>query len=364
MFKDCGGCQLQHNGYIQQLKDKQKYIEKLLSYQSPFYYRNKVHAVFDRDRKGNIISGVYKEGTHKVIPVEKCVIEDQKADEIICTIRGMLKTFKITTYDEDTQNGLLRHVLIRKGFRSGQIMVVLVMASTFFPSKNNFIKALLKVHPEIYTIVLNINNKKTSMVLGDRQIVIYGKGYIEDSLCDKVFRISPKSFYQVNSVQTEILYRKAIELAQFNGSETIVDAYCGIGTIGLITSDFVKKVIGVEINADAIKDAEINKKINNIYNATFYNMDAGEFMYRLKEGNQHIDTIFMDPPRAGSDDHFLMALCSINPNKIIYISCNPVTLRRDIDFLIVNGYSTKRAIPVDMFPFTNHVETVVLMSRK
>ena len=195
-----------------------------------------MHAVFDRDRKGNIISGIYEEGTHRVVPVENCLIEDEKSQEIIRTIRGMLKSFKIRTYDEDTGYGLLRHVLIRRGFSTGEIMVVLVTGSPIFPSKNNFVKALRKAHPEITTVVLNVNDRQTSMVLGDREKPIFGPGFIKDRLCGCTFRISPKSFYQVNPVQTEILYQTAIDYAGLSGKETVIDAYCGIGTIGLIAA--------------------------------------------------------------------------------------------------------------------------------
>ena len=239
--KQCGNCQMMQVSYPEHLKEKQKSVENLIKkyckvdpiigMDNPYHYRNKVHVVFDHDRKGNPISGVYEEHTHHVIPIEGCVIHNEKADEIINSIRGMLKSFKIKTYDEDTGYGFLRHVLVRTGFRSGEIMVVLIAASPIFPSKNNFVKALLKLHPEITTIVLNVNNKKTSMVLGEKEHVIYGKGYIEDTLCGKVYRISPKSFYQVNPVQTEVLYGKAIEFAELTGSETVIDAYCGIGTI-------------------------------------------------------------------------------------------------------------------------------------
>lgn len=370
----CGGCQLLHLDYAKQLKEKQKKVEELLGkygkvepiigMDNPDHYRNKVHAVFDHDRKGNAISGVYEAGSHRVVPVDSCLIENEKADEIIVSIRGLLKSFKIKTYDEDTEYGLLRHVLIRTGHKSGQIMVVLVLASPILPSKNNFVKALLKLHPEITTVIINVNNKNTSMVLGDKEQVIYGKGYIEDTLCEKVFHISPKSFYQVNPVQTEVLYGKAIELAGLIGKETIIDAYCGIGTIGIIASDSVKKVIGVELNGDAVKDANNNAKRNQIKNIDFYNKDAGEFMSQMASQEQRADVVFMDPPRAGSDERFLASLCTLAPERVVYISCNPVTLARDLEFLVKKGYKVKRMIPVDMFPYTVHVETVVLMSKK
>lgn len=235
-------------------------VSPIIGMEHPYFYRNKVHAVFDHDRKGNVISGIYAEGTHRVIAVEECLIEDKKSQEIIRTIRELLPSFKIKTYNEDTGYGLLRHVLIRRGFETGEIMVVLVLGSPILPSKNNFVKALRKVHPEITTVVLNVNNKQTSMVLGEKEKPIYGPGFIKDRLCGCTFRISPKSFYQVNPVQTEILYNTAMDYAELTGKETVIDAYCGTGTIGLIAARNAKRVIGVELNKDAVKDARINAK--------------------------------------------------------------------------------------------------------
>ena len=373
-LRECGGCNILNKSYDAELNEKQKMVEALLKkhckvdpiigMKEPKHYRNKVHVVFDHDRKGNPISGVYEERSHRIIAIEHCLIHNQKADEIINTIRGMLKSFKIKTYDEDTGYGLLRHVLIRAGYVSGEIMVVLVLSSPILPSKNNFIKALLKQHPEITTIVINVNNKRTSMVLGDKEQVIYGKGYIEDSLCDKVFRISPKSFYQVNPAQTEVLYRKAIDMAALKGNETIVDAYCGTGTIGIIASDYGKKVIGVELNKDAVRDAIVNAKRNQIKNIEFYQNDAGDFMTQMASRDISVDLVFMDPPRSGSSEKFLDAVGLLKPKKIVYISCNPVTLERDLNYLKKKGYQALRAAPVDMFPWTGHVETVVLLERK
>lgn len=372
--KKCGGCQLLDMPYSQQLTLKKKQLEETLKgickvqtvigMEQPFHYRNKVHAVFDRDRRGNIISGIYQENTHIVVPVEKCLIEDEKADEIIGTIRGMLKSFKIRIYDEDTGYGLLRHVLIRKGFQSGEIMVVLVTASPVFPSKNNFIKALRERHPEITTIVQNINGRGTSMVLGDREQVLYGKGYITDQLCGCTFRISSKSFYQVNPVQTEILYNKAITYAGLTGKEKVIDAYCGTGTIGLIAASQAKEVIGVELNRDAVKDAVINAKRNNIKNEQFYNADAGKFMVELAEQNEKVDVVFMDPPRSGSDEAFLSSVVKLAPKKVVYVSCNPETLARDLKYLTRHGYQAVECQPCDMFPFTKHVEAICLLSKK
>ena len=369
----CGGCQLLDMEYAKQLDFKQKQVEELLKglcpvkpiigMKDPFHYRNKVHAVFDRDKKGNIISGIYEENTHHVVPVEKCLIENQKADEIIGTIRGMLKSFKIRTYDEDTGFGLLRHVLIRKGFSTGEIMVVLVTASPVFPSKNNFVKALREKHPEITTIVQNINGRGTSMVLGDKEHVLYGKGYIVDELCGCRFRISSKSFYQVNSVQTEILYEKALSLSGLTGRELVVDAYCGIGTIGIIASKAAGKVIGVELNQGAVRDAVNNAKMNGIDNIRFYCNDAGRFLVNMAEQGENADVVIMDPPRSGSTEEFMDAVGKLGAGKVVYVSCNPETLARDVRYMKKLGYRAVEAWPVDMFPATVHTETVVLLSK-
>ena len=320
--------------------------------------------MFDHDKKGNPVSGVYEANTHRVVPIESCLIEDQKADEIIGTIRGMLKSFKIKTFDEDTGYGLLRHVLIRRGFATGDIMVVLVTASPVFPSKNNFVRALREKHPEITTIVQNINGRDTSMVLGDRENVLYGKGYIEDILCGFRFRISSKSFYQVNPVQTEVLYRKAIELAGLTGKDTVIDAYCGIGTIGIVASQEADRVIGVELNRDAVRDAAQNAKINGIKNAQFYCNDAGAFMSKMADNGEHVDVVFMDPPRSGSTEEFIQSVAKIKPEKVVYVSCGPETLARDLGVFRKMGYEAKVAWGVDMFPQAAHTECCVKLERK
>lgn len=372
--KKCGSCQYQGISYKEQLAVKQKKMNKLLKkfanvkpiigMENPFYYRNKVHAVFDRDRKGNIICGTYEAKTHKVVPVEECLIEDKISQEIIRTIRDMLKSFKIKTYDEDTGYGLLRHVLVRRGFSTGEIMVVLVAASPIFPSKNNFVKALRKKYPQITTVVLNVNDKKTSMVLGERDIVLYGKGFIRDNLCGCSFRISPQSFYQVNPVQTEILYKTAIEYAGLGRKETVIDAYCGIGTIGLVAAGKAKNVIGVELNPDAVHDAKINARENKITNTRFYQGDAGEFMENMAENGEHADVVFMDPPRTGSDKKFMSSVIKLNPSRIVYISCGPETLARDLEYLTKHGYDVRKIQPVDMFSFTDHCENICLLTKK
>lgn len=373
VFKKCGGCQLLDTPYHKQIKKKEEQLKSLLkpycrtenfiSMEQPLHYRHKVNAAFGRDRRGNIISGTYKEGTHLLVPVNECLLENEKADAVIRTIRGLLRSFKIKTYDEDTGYGLLRHVLIRVGHATGQIMVVLVLASPILPSKNNFVKALKKEQPEITTVVVNVNDKKTSMVLGEKEQVIYGPGYIEDVLCGKTFKISPRSFYQVNPVQTEKLYGKALEYAALTGRETVLDAYCGTGTIGLIASDQSKRVIGVELNKDAVKDAVVNAKRNQASNIQFYQKDAGEFMVQLSESGDKIDVVFMDPPRSGSSEQFLSCLVKLSPKKVVYVSCNPETLVRDLKYLVPKGYEVKKAVGVDMFPNTVGIECVTLLQK-
>jgi 23S rRNA (uracil1939-C5)-methyltransferase len=371
--KKCGGCQYQGIPYEKQMQDKQKAVRQLMQpfcktagitgMKDPYHYRNKVHAVFARKKDGTIISGVYEEGTHRVVPVETCQIEDEKADAIINDIRGLLKSFKIKIYNEDTGYGLLRHVLIRRGFSTGEIMVVLVLGSPVMPSKNNFVKALRKLHPEITTVVLNVNDKRTSMVLGDRETTIYGKGYIEDVLCGLRFRISSKSFYQINPVQTEKLYGKAMELAGLSGTERVIDAYCGIGTIGMVAAKSAKEVIGVELNPDAVRDAVKNAKHNQMKNIRFYQEDAGRFMEKMAALGENADVVFMDPPRSGSTEQFMKSVVTLAPKKIVYISCDPQTQARDLKYLTRYGYKAMGAYPYDMFPFTKHAENIVLLTK-
>ena len=370
--KKCGGCAFQGVPYEKQLKEKQKNVDKLLSpfcrpekilgMENPLYYRNKVQHVFARDRKGNILSGFYEEKSHRVVDAPECMLEDLESQRIILTVKGLLKSFKITVYNEDTGAGLLRHVLVRRGFSTGEILVVLVVTSPIFPSKNNFVKALRKEHPQITSVVLNINDKDTTMVLGERNITLYGPGFIKDKLGGCTFRISPNSFYQVNPVQTENLYSLALEYAGLTGKETVLDAYCGIGTIGLCAAKKAAKVIGVELNGDAVKDAVQNAKDNRITNARFYKGDAGDFITAMAEKGEKADVIFLDPPRSGSTEKFLDAADRLCPKRIVYVSCNPETQARDLKYLSGKGWKVKRIRPVDMFPFAGHVECVALLS--
>ncbi|MBQ2933366.1 MAG: 23S rRNA (uracil(1939)-C(5))-methyltransferase RlmD [Clostridia bacterium] len=370
--KKCGGCQLQNMPYDRQLSFKQVKVIKLLGryhhvceiigMEKPYHYRNKVQAAFG-ERRGQIISGVYQSSTHNIVPVDSCMIEDQKADEIIVTIRKLLKSFKLRAFDDVAMKGFLRHVLIKRGFSSGEIMVVLVTAVMDFPKQSQFVNALLGRHPEITTIVQNVNNKRTSLVLGEQSRTLYGEGYIEEELCGFRFRISPKAFYQINPTQTEVLYKKAIEYAELSGNERVLDAYCGTGTIGIFASAQAKMVTGVELNPDAIRDAHINAKLNDVKNIEFFCADAGKFMVEAANCGAEYDVVIMDPPRAGASLEFLHSLVTLAPKKIVYISCNPETQARDLSFLTRKGYKVRRIQPVDMFPHTEHVETVVLLTK-
>ena len=348
VYKKCGGCQLQNLSYAEQLRFKQNKVVKLLKsfgrvepiigMDDPYHYRNKVQAAFFTDRRGRIRSGVYQSGTHRIVSVDDCQIEDRLADKIIVAVRRLLPSFHLTTYNEDTHKGFLRHVLVKRGF-----------AEEF---------------PQIKTIVQNINPYNTNLVLGDRQTVLYGKGYIEDVLCGCRFRISPKSFYQINPVQTEVLYGKAIEFADLKGSKTVLDAYCGIGTIGIVAAKHgAGQVIGVELNGEAVRDAIQNAKANGLKNIRFYKGDAGAFMQAVAAVNERLDVVLMDPPRAGSSEQFLDALIKLSPKTVVYVSCNPETLARDLQYLRQKSrYKVQKIQPVDMFPHTAHVESVVLLT--
>ena len=375
VYKKCGGCQLQNLSYEQQLNFKQRYVEKLLSgfckvdriigMDTPYHYRNKVQAAFGYDKsKNRIISGVYQSGTHRIVPVDSCLIEDVKADEIIVSIRKLMKDFKFMPYNEDSGRGFIRHVLVKRGFSTGEIMVVIVTGTPIFPAKNNFVKALLKLHPDITTIIHNVNPYRTNLVLGKQEKTLYGKGYIEDKLCGCTFRISAKSFYQINPVQTEVLYTKAIEFASLTGKEVFFDSYCGTGTIGIIASRFAKQVIGVELNRDAVKDAISNAKRNEVKNIHFTCADAGAFITGMAEAGEKVDVVMMDPPRAGSTEEFLDAVVNLAPSRVVYVSCNPETLARDLSYVTKFGYKVQKIQPVDMFPHTQHVECVTLLSHQ
>lgn len=371
--KKCGGCEYSGIPYEEQLQKKEKRVAKLLrefgkvepivgmSY--PYYYRNKVHAVYAQKKNGEVICGTYEKDSHRVVDIESCLLENKGSTAIIRDIRGLLRSFKIKPYNEDTGYGLLRHVLVRHAHATGEVMVVLVLASPVMPSKNNFVKALRKMHSEITTVVLNINGRNTSMVLGEQEKVLYGKGYIVDELMGMRFRISAKSFYQVNPIQTKHLYQGALDMAGLTGKERVLDAYCGTGTIGLIASRDAKEVVGVELNRDAVRDAITNAKTNQVKNICFVCQDATEYICKAAEKKENFDVVLMDPPRAGSTKEFIDSVIALAPERVVYVSCNPQTLARDLKWFR-RGYKVEKMRPYDMFPLTDHCEVVCSLVRK
>ena len=370
----CGGCSYSGVSYSGQLREKQARAERLLKefgpvspirgMDDPLYYRNKVHAAFGTQKSGKVLCGRYKEGTHEIIEAGNCLLENEQAQKIIQDIRDLVVSFRIPVYNEVSRRGCFRRVLIRTARVTGQIMVVLVLGSPVFVSRGNFVQALRVLHPEITTIVQNINTRRDSMILGERSQVLYGRGYIEDELCGLTYRISPESFYQVNSVQAQKLYEKAIEMAQLTKRERVIDAYCGIGTIGMTAASKAAEVTGIELNSSAVRDAVSNAKRSHVENIRFVCADATEYLTRSARAGGTADVILMDPPRAGSTPAFIRAASSMKPDRIVYISCNPVTLARDLKLFVKQNYIPREIAPFDMFPFTQDIETAVLLERR
>ncbi len=371
VYNQCGGCHLSFMNYPSQLKLKQEIVRKIyknegfeniivhpcVGMDDPYQYRNKVQTPI-KMQKNRIVAGFYKENSHDIVPFDVCHVQSDNSNQIIKGVLKAMEENKISPYDEDKKTGIVRHLLIRKA--DNEIMLVLVTSLDSFPGRRNFIQSIRKYLPFVTTIVQNINPRTTNVILGEKENVLFGKGYIMDTLLSLSYKISPKSFYQINKIQTEKLYQKAIELANLSKKDVIFDAYCGIGTIGLSASKYVKEVVGVEIIKDAIKDAMNNAKYNHIHNCHFYCDDASEFIQNVKV---KFDVVFVDPPRKGCDLKFLQALVKQMPKKIVYISCNPETQAKNVAFLCKYGYDFKEIYPFDMFPQTYHVETVVLLCR-
>ena len=372
--KGCGGCPLLLTDYEEQLKQKRKYVQKLLGkygkiqpvlgMKDPYHYRNKAISTFAAGKGRQLISGIYARGTHYVLPVERCLLHHARLDEAIDAVRRAAVSCKYKPYDEDRRTGLIRHVLVRHSRLTDELLVVLVTASPVLPGARNFVKKVRELCPGITSIVQNINPRDTSAVLGFSEKVLFGKGYIVDELCGVRFRIAASSFFQVNPEQTEILYRTAIEAAQLDKSQIVLDAYCGVGTIGLAAAAHVKSVLGIEMNASAVKCAIQNARENHISNARYENADATAAIRKMAARGEHMDVVFMDPPRAGSTPEFLDAVTRLQPEKLVYISCNPETQKRDLEILVKKGWQVRRIQPVDMFPQTYHVETVCLLSNR
>ena len=370
--KKCGGCPLLALPYREQLAKKQARLQELLGgfapvkavqgMAEPLHYRNKAIASFATQR-GKLVCGLYAEGTHRVLPGADCLLQEEILNKTLAAVLDAARACRWAAYDEDRGTGLLRHTVLRSSC-SGKVLVTLVTPGPDLPGSKNFCTALRKKAPWVVSIVQNINPTRSSAVLGSREKTLYGPGFVLDTLCGTQFAISSRSFYQVNRTQTEVLYKKALELAKLTGRETVIDAYCGIGTIGLCAAPLAKQVIGVERNPAAVKDAAANARRNKIANARFVCADATEWMAAVAGEGLHPDVVFLDPPRAGSTPECIAAVNKMKPRRVVYVSCDPETLARDVAAFTRLGWRAAKFCPVDLFPQTKHVETVVLLSHK
>jgi len=372
--KKCGGCSYTGRTYFEQSVAKEKRVERLISpfcevlpihhCENPLFYRNKVHSAFKRLKNGRIICGPYESGSHRIVETDSCLIENKTATAIIRDCADIATKLKIKIYDETKAIGDLRRVLVRTADATGEVMVVLVIGSNYFAKKKAFSDELLKRHPEITTLLININKRHDSMILGSDEVKkIKGNGYITDIVLGKKFRVSADSFMQSNHDQAEILYSEAIRLAEFDGNEVCIDAYCGTGSTTLSFADYVGSITGVEIKEAAYKDALKNASVNKVKNTNFVNGDATKYMENLAKKDANIDCVILDPTRAGTTVKFIKACGRLNPSKIVYISCCPETLARDLKIFKSQGYEAQIARPVDMFPWTDKIETVVVLSK-
>ncbi len=372
----CGGCQLQHMSYESQLKLKTQIVKDALErigglkdikindcigMDESFYYRNKVQfpVAINAD---DLQIGFYAKRSHKIINTDKCFIQERASEGIIKLIRGFIKDFKISVYDEGTGRGLIRHIMLRKGFRTGEVMVCIIINGDDMPHSGELIQLLKDNVEGLKTVVLNKNKKRTNVILGSDNKILYGDGFIYDYVGSFKFKISPLSFFQINPIQTEILYNKALEYANLTGVETVIDAYCGIGTISLFLSQKAMTVYGVEIVREAILDAKENARINGVDNVEFLLGESESVIPQLYKKGIKADVVVVDPPRKGCDEKLLETIAAMAPRRIVYVSCNPATLARDLKYLTAQGYEVMEVQPVDQFPYTGHVEAAILMT--
>lgn len=370
--KNCGACQLQNMEYDDQLSYKMSRtiaklgkfckVSEIIEMDDPFHYRNKAQVMFG-SRSGRVVTGIYKSSTGGMAVMNSCLLDDVIADKIIASTKKLVSDMKITAYNLKTERGVLRHMMVRVAHGTGEVMLVLVTSGPDLPKRRDLVDNLLKLHPEITTIVQCVNDGETPLWLGSREFVLHGEGYIEDILQGCRFRLSAKSFYQINTVQTKELYNKIRQLAKPKKTDVILDAYCGIGTIGLSLAKDVELVVGVESNASAISDAKINAKINGIKNAKFILSDAGKYMQLAANEKAKINTVIIDPPRSGCDRKVCESIIRLKPEKLVYVSCNIETQARDLAVFVKNGYRVNSIQPIDMFPHTRHIETCVLLVR-
>ncbi|MBD8069630.1 23S rRNA (uracil(1939)-C(5))-methyltransferase RlmD [Bacillus sp. PS06] len=378
IYKQCGGCQLQHLSYEGQLVAKRKQVEEVLTrighlkgvpvnpvlgMENPWRYRNKAQVPV-ADREGGLIAGFYQQRSHEIIDMEACMIQQEKNDEVVQAVKRICEKYGFRAYDEKNHRGTIRHIMARYGVVTGEVMVVLITRTGELPHKNKIIEEIVATIPDVKSVVQNINPKRTNVIFGDETNVLWGEEYIYDSIGEIKFAISARSFYQVNPEQTKVLYDKALEYAGLTGEESVIDAYCGIGTISLFLAQKAKKVFGVEIVPEAIEDAKRNAELNNIKNAEFAVGEAEVVIPQWKKEGNTADVIVVDPPRKGCDDALLQTIIEMKPKRVVYVSCNPATLARDLRVLEDGGFKTVEVQPVDMFPHTTHCEAVAKIELK
>lgn len=377
-YDKCGGCQLQHMTYQGQLTMKKEQVINLfhrkgsfndtiihdtVGMEDPWRYRNKSQIPIGLNNNKKPIMGFYRQRSHDIIDMDSCLIQDEKHQQVMNDVKQLISELNISVYNEKTKKGLLRHLVVRTGHYTNQMMIILVTNGKAFKQANQLVEALVKLHPNVTSIKQNINDAHSNVIMGRKSITLYGTDEIEDKLSEITFNISDQSFYQINSHQTEKLYNQALEYAQLTGNEIVLDTYCGIGTIGLYMAGKSKHVYGVEVVSSAIKDAEENATINQLENTTFVCGKAEEVILKWKAEGIRPDVVMVDPPRKGCDETFIKTLLELNPKRIVYISCNPSTQQRDAQ-LLSQQYDLKEITPVDMFPQTTHIETVALFERK
>ena len=376
--RKCGGCEWLAVPYPIQLRRKQEAVEKLFStvaqqdgatiesicgMDEPLAYRFKAATPFAQGKQGRIRSGFYAAGSHRIVACKECLVEDPRARDILHAVAHVGERLHIPAYNEDQGKGCLRHAVVRCGYATDDILLTVVTNGPNLPQEKRFVDALLDACPDLTSIVQNVNDRRTSMVLGAKNITLFGPGYLTDTLCGLSFKLSPASFFQVNPVMTEPLYETAVRFAGLSGKETVIDAYCGTGTIGLIAAGQAGRVIGAELNAAAVRDARENAAANGIRNAKFIKADAGDFMTALAGRGESADAVFLDPPRSGCSPAFLAACLKLSPSRIVYVSCGPESLARDLAVLTKGGYPVSAIQPFDLFPFAEHSETVCALSK-
>jgi 23S rRNA (uracil1939-C5)-methyltransferase len=372
IYKQCGGCQLQHLSYEGQLKAKQKHVKEVMArigklenvivhpvigMKDPWRYRNKAQVPVG-EREGGLVAGFYQERSHEIIDMDACLIQQEMNDVVVQTVKKICEKYKVPAYNEVTHKGVLRHIMARYGAVTKEVMVVLITRTEELPHKKKIVQEIIDSVPNVKSIIQNINPKKTNVIMGDETKVLWGAEYIYDYIGDIKFAISARSFYQVNPEQTKVLYEKALEYAQLTGEETVIDAYCGIGTISLFLAKKAKKVYGVEVVPEAIEDAKRNAELNGITNVEFAVGEAEAVIPKWYEQGIRADCVVVDPPRKGCDETLLQTIIAMKPKRVVYVSCNPATLARDLRILEDGGYQTIEVQPVDMFPHTAHVECV------